>query len=66
MELESNKKELLTKFNEIQDEILKIGWQGVLEKYHPDMNCDDPDACDVFKIYKHIYENIRKRLLVNQ
>ena len=63
MELEKNQK-LIAKFNYVQEEILKIGWQGVLERYHPDMNCDEPDAQDIFKMYRAIYENMKGRLIV--
>lgn len=65
MKSAEEKQKLLLKFNEIQEEILKIGWKGILEKYHPDVNCDSVDAIKTFKIYKHIYENMRKRMIVN-
>lgn len=57
-------KKLISKFNEIQEEILKIGWNGIIEKYHPDMNCDDAEAAKTFKMYKSIYENMKKRIIV--
>lgn len=64
MESQEKNKQLVTKFNEIQDEILRIGWKGIVEKYHPDINCDDPDAAKTFKMYKSIFENMKKRVLV--
>ncbi len=64
MESAQNKQKLITKFNEIQGEILKIGWNGILDKYHPDINCDDVDAAKTFKMYKSIYENMKKRMIV--
>jgi len=41
MESIQRNKQLINKFNEIQEEILKIGWNGIIQKYHPDINCDD-------------------------
>ncbi len=64
MESAQNNKKLISKFNEIQEEILKIGWNGIIKKYHPDMNCDDPEADKTFKMYKGIYENMKKRIIV--
>ncbi|NLL04253.1 MAG: hypothetical protein GX270_00370 [Clostridiaceae bacterium] len=64
MESAQNKQQLITKFNEIQAEILKIGWNGILEKYHPDVNCEDVDAAKTFRMYKSIYENMKKRMIV--
>ncbi|MFZ5986265.1 MAG: hypothetical protein ACOYWZ_03950 [Bacillota bacterium] len=63
MESARNKK-LITKFNEIQEEILRIGWNGVIQKYHPDMNYEDPESSKTFKMYKSIYENMKKRIIV--
>ncbi|NMB34547.1 MAG: hypothetical protein GX992_10055 [Clostridium sp.] len=65
MESTQRNKQLLTKFNEIQEEILKIGWNGIIQKYHPDMNCFDVDPSKTFKMYKSIYENMKKRIIVN-
>ena len=62
MELEKNK-ELIAKFNDVQEEILKIGWQGILERYHPDVNCDEPDTQEIFKMYRAIYQNMKGRLI---
>ncbi len=64
MDSAKDKQKLVTRFNEIQEEILRIGWNGVLEKYHPDINCDDLDAAKTFKMYKSIYENMKKRMIV--
>jgi len=64
MKSAEDKQKLISKFNEIQEEILKIGWNGIIEKYHPDMNCDDVDPLKTFKLYKSVYENMRKRMIV--
>lgn len=65
MESAQRNKELITKFNEIQEEILRIGWNGIIQKYHPDMNCNVANSAKVFKMYKSIYENMKKRVIVN-
>lgn len=65
MESAKRSSRLISKFNEIQEEILKIGWNGIIQKYHPDMNCDDEDSAKTFKMYKSIYENMKKRIIVN-
>ncbi|HOM02116.1 MAG TPA: hypothetical protein PLH43_04735 [Acetivibrio sp.] len=65
MEPIQHNKQLISKFNEIQEEILRIGWNGIIQKYHPDINCDDENSAKVFKMYKSIYENMRKRVIVN-
>jgi hypothetical protein len=62
----NNKKKIIHKLNEIQDEILIIGWNGIIEKYHPDMNPDNPEASSTFKLYKHVYENIKNRILLSE
>ena len=64
MESVQRNKKLITKFNQIQEEILKIGWNGIIQKYHPDMNCDEPESEKTFKMYKSIYENMKKRIIV--
>ena len=64
MESAHRNKKLISKFNELQEEILKIGWNGIIQKYHPDMNCDDDEAAKTFKMYKSIYDNMKKRIIV--
>ncbi len=61
-----NNEIIIKKFNEIQNEILNIGWKGVLERYHPDSNMDHPEAFKVFQLYKEILENMRKRLTMDR
>jgi hypothetical protein len=53
-EKENSKKKIIDKLNDIQEEILRIGWSGVLKKYHPDVNTEDPEAVNIFKLYKQI------------
>jgi DnaJ-class molecular chaperone len=59
-----DRKNVIRKLNDIQEEILRIGWNGILEKYHPDMNLDNAEAENVFRLYKHVYENMKKRVLI--
>jgi hypothetical protein len=59
------RKKIIKKLNEIQAEILLVGWNGIIEKYHPDFNIDDEDANNVFKLYKHVYENMKQRVSIN-
>lgn len=61
----SQKRErIIKKLNEIQAEILLVGWNGIIDKYHPDFNLDDSDAVNVFVLYKHVYENMKQRILI--
>ena len=61
---QDNKKKIIDKLNDIQEEILRIGWSGVLKKYYPDVNTEDPEAVSIFKLYKHVYENMKQRLVI--
>lgn len=56
---------IIDKFNEIQEEILVIGWRGILDIYHPDTNIDRPEAFKIFQLHKEIYESMRKRLKID-
>ena len=56
---------VINKFNEIQNEILSIGWRGILRNYHPDTNINHPEAFKIFQLYKEIYENMKKRLYID-
>jgi hypothetical protein len=60
-----NNERIIEKFNEIQNEILRIGWKGILQVYHPDTNSEHPEAFKVFQLYKEIYENMKKRLMID-
>lgn len=64
MKQKNDRKKIIDKLNDIQQEILTIGWNGIIEKYHPDVNLDDPEAVNVFKLYKHVYENMKQRLVI--
>ena len=55
---------ILDELNNIQEEILKIGWRGVAKKYHPDLVPGNPASEEVFKCYRLIYENMKDRLMV--
>jgi len=47
----------------MREEILKVGWKGIMEKYHPDVNTQDPAANELFKMYKFVYEDMKKKLM---
>lgn len=55
---------IVDKLNEIQNEILEIGWKGIIEKYHPDFNLDNPDSVDTLKLYRHVYKNVKSRITI--
>ncbi|MEN8906621.1 MAG: hypothetical protein ABF289_11740 [Clostridiales bacterium] len=65
MKNDQKRQQIIGKLNEIQSEILLIGWNGVIEKYHPDFNLDDTEANNVFKLYKHVYENMKQRVSIS-
>ncbi len=44
----------------MRKEIQQIGWGGILQKYHPDINMDDPAAFPLFELYKFVYSTIEK------
>ena len=58
-------KNIVNKFNIVQEEILRIGWKGIVEKYHPDVNMDHECSWKLFELYKEIYANMQKRMVVN-
>ncbi|KNY27388.1 hypothetical protein [Pseudobacteroides cellulosolvens] len=47
----------------MREEILKVGWKGIMEKYHPDVNTQDPAANELFKMYKFVYEDMKKKMM---
>jgi DnaJ-class molecular chaperone len=51
-------------FESAQDEILRIGWKGIVEKYHPDVNVEQERANDRFRHYKAVFESMKQRLNV--
>lgn len=48
----------------MRDEILKFGWKYIVDTYHPDINTDDLAANELFKMYRFVYEDMRKKLMV--
>lgn len=42
-------------------EIKDLGWDFILNRYHPDVNTEDPAACELFKMYKFIYDDMQKK-----
>jgi shikimate kinase len=63
---DNTKRKIISKLNEVQEEILIIGWDGIMQKYHPDANLDDPEASNIFKLYKHIYQSMKQRITIQQ
>ena len=61
-----NRKEMIDQLNKVQEEVLFIGWNGILELYHPEMNKDDPGADDRFKLYKLVYDNMKQRMIIKE
>jgi UDP-N-acetylglucosamine 2-epimerase len=51
-------------FSEIQSEILKNGWVGVVNKYHPDFNIECENVHEVFNSYREVYDAMKERLLI--
>lgn len=41
-------------------EILEVGWDGILARYHPDINIDDPAAGPLFELYRFVYDSMEK------
>ncbi len=50
----------MARFEAMKKEILEIGWNGILSKYHPDVNIDDPAAFALFEMYRFAYEAIQQ------
>jgi len=42
-------------------EITELGWSGILAKYHPDINVDDPAAWPLFELYRFIRDSLSRR-----
>lgn len=55
----------LQRVQQMRDEILSMGWQGIVDKYHPDVNIDDPASKELFRMYKFVYEDMKKRLTLS-
>jgi hypothetical protein len=49
-----------TRVNAMKQEILQLGWDGILARYHPDVNIDDPAACPLFELYRLVYNTMEK------
>lgn len=45
---------------DMKAEITSIGWVGILEKYHPENNLEDPAAHELFQMYKYIFFKMRE------
>jgi hypothetical protein len=45
----------------MRKEIESIGWGGILQKYHPDINIDDPAAFPLFELYKFVCSTMHKK-----
>jgi hypothetical protein len=47
-------------FRAMRDEIRHVGWSGILQKYHPDINIDEPAAMALFELYRFVYGTMGK------
>jgi hypothetical protein len=47
-------------FHAMREEIERVGWGGILAKYHPDVNVDDPAAVPLFELYRFVYTTMKK------
>ncbi|MGE5473783.1 MAG: DnaJ domain-containing protein [Ignavibacteriales bacterium] len=54
-------KEIISVLNQMQNEILRIGWLGIAKKYHPDVNPDEPLTEEKFKVYRAVYEYMKEK-----
>jgi DnaJ-class molecular chaperone len=43
----------------VRNEISQLGWNGILQKYHPDVNVNREDAFRFFTFYKEVYEDMK-------
>jgi hypothetical protein len=48
------------KINMLKQEIHTLGWLGICQKYHPDINMNDPAGFNRFKLYKRVYDIMKK------
>lgn len=53
----------LEKVLKMREEILNIGWQNIVNNYHPDVNTSDPAANELFKMYRFVYNDMRNKLI---
>jgi uncharacterized protein YbcI len=60
-----NREKIMKKLKEIENEIIEIGWQGIVAKYHPDINIQDPNAVSLFRLYRNVYDYIKKQLAIS-
>jgi len=57
-------REIMAVLNQMQGEILRIGWLGVAKKYHPDINPDKPLTEEKYKVYRAIYDHMKEKYKV--
>lgn len=50
----------LERYRAMRDEISAVGWGGILSKYHPDINVDDPAAFELLALYRFVYQEMQK------
>jgi hypothetical protein len=51
---------LLDKVYSTKQEIIELGWNGIVDKYHPDTNIDEVASKELFAMYKFVYETMIK------
>ncbi len=50
----------LQRYRDMREEITELGWGGILNKYHPDINVDDPAAAELFALYRFVYDEMQR------
>ena len=41
-------------------QIETLGWGGILQKYHPDVNVENPYAMELFELYRFVWKTMNK------
>ncbi len=50
----------LQRYRDMREEITELGWGGILNKYHPDINVDDPAVAELFALYRFVYDEMQR------
>ncbi|HEX9060777.1 MAG TPA: hypothetical protein VF941_11415, partial [Clostridia bacterium] len=50
----------LERARQMREEIKELKWSGICQKYHPDINVDDPAKFELFKFYKYLYDTMKE------
>ncbi len=47
------------RYRQMCQEIETLGWDGILERYHPDNNVKDPGAMELFDLYRFVRKTMK-------